>query len=99
MIEKMNKVITTVDIDVDSNMDADDYGHRITECFNKLIKDNDVVNVIKVHLDSKVKASDIEYLLSNLHSLFIELNVHNFVIVPIGVCGINDISIEYVKSK
>lgn len=99
MIEKMNKIITTVDIDVDSNMDADDYGHRITECINKLIKDNDVVNVIKVHLDSHVKASDIEYLLNNLRSVFIELNFNNFVIVPVGICCINDVSVEYVRSN
>ena len=96
---KKNKRMEAVNIKVDSNMDADDYGHRIAECVQQLNPDLNVVNLVKVDLgDSNIPMDNLARFLENLRDMFISVNARNCVFVPIGErCGVKDITIDYVK--
>ena len=96
---KKNKRMEAVNIQVDSNMDADDYGQRIAECVQKLNPDLNVVNLVKVDFgDSCIPMDQLAHFLQNLREMFISVNARNCVFVPIGErCGVKDITIDYVK--
>ena len=96
---KTNKRMEAVNIKVDSNMDADDYGHRIADCVQQLNPDLNVVNLVKVDFgDSSIPMDNLARFLENLKDMFISVNARNCVFVPIGErCGVKDITIDYVK--
>ena len=96
---KKNKRMEAVNIKVDSNMDADDYGQRVAECVRQLNPDLNVVNLVKVDLgDSSIPMDNLARFLENLRNMFISVNARNCVFVPIGErCGVKDITIDYVK--
>ena len=96
---KKNKRMEAVNIKIDSNMDADDYGQRIAECVQQLNPDLNVVNLVKVDFgDSYIPMDQLAHFLQNLKELFISVNARNCVFVPIGErCGVKDITIDYVK--
>ena len=96
---KKNKRMEAVNIKIDSNMDADDYGQRIAECVQQLNPDLNVVNLVKVDFgDSYIPMDQLDQFLQNLKELFISVNARNCVFVPIGEsCGVKDITIDYVK--
>lgn len=96
---KTNKRMEAVNIKVDSNMDADDYGHRIADCVQQLNPDLNVVNLVKVDFgDSSIPMDNLARFLKNLKDMFISVNARNCVFVPIGErCGVKDITIDYVK--
>ena len=96
---KKNKRMEAVNIKVDSNMDADDYGQRIAECVQQLNPDLNVVNLVKVDFgDSSIPMDNLARFLENLRDMFISVNARNCVFVPIGErCGVKDITIDYVK--
>lgn len=98
-MDKKNKRMEAVNIKVDSNMDADDYGHRIAECVQQLNPDLNVVNLVKVDFgDSSIPRDTLARVLKNLSDMFISVNARNCVFVPIGErCGVKDITIDYVK--
>ena len=97
-MDKKNKRIEAVNIKVDSNMDADDYGQRIMECVQQLNPDLNVVNLVKVDFgESRIPFDELAHFLENLKDMFISVNAKNCVFVPIGDCsGIKDITIDYV---
>ena len=96
---KTNKRMEAVNIKVDSNMDADDYGHRIADCVQQLNPDLNVVNLVKVDFgDSSIPMDNLARFLENLKDMFISVNARNCVFVTIGErCGVKDITIDYVK--
>ena len=96
---KKNKRMEAVNIKVDSNMDADDYGQRIAECVQQLNPDLNVVNLVKVDFgDSSIPMDNLARFLENLRDMVISVNARNCVFVPIGErCGVKDITIDYVK--
>ena len=96
---KTNKRMEAVNIKVESNMDADDYGQRVAECVRQLNPDLNVVNLVKVDFgDSSIPRDTLARFLENLSDLFISVNARNCVFVPIGErCGVKDITIDYVK--
>lgn len=98
-MDKKNKRMEAVNIKVDSNMDADDYGQRIAECVQQLNPDLNVVNLVKVDFgDSSIPRDTLARFLENLRDMFISVNARNCVFVPIGEqCGVKDITIDYVK--
>ena len=98
-MDKKNKRMEAVNIKVDSNMDADDYGHRIADCVQQLNPDLNVVNLVKVDFgDSSIPMDNLARFLENLKDMFISVNARNCVFVPIGEqCGVKDITIDYVK--
>lgn len=98
-MDKKNKRMEAVNIKVDSNMDADDYGQRIAECVQQLNPDLNVVNLVKVDFgDSSIPRDTLARFLKNLSDMFISVNARNCVFVPIGEqCGVKNITIDYVK--
>ena len=98
-MDKKNKRMEAVNIKVDSNMDADDYGQRIAECIQQLNPDLNVVNLVKVDFgESHIPFDELAHFLRNLRDMFESVNARNCVFVPIGErCGIKDITIDYVK--
>lgn len=96
---KTNKRMEAVNIKVDSNMDADDYGQRIAECVQKLNPDLNVVNLVKVDFgDSSIPMDNLARFLEHLRDMFVSVNAKNCIFVPIGErCGVKDITIDYVK--
>ena len=93
------KRIEAVTINVDTNMDADDYSHRIAECVQQLNPELDVVNLVKVDFgESHIPFDQLAHFLQNLRDMFESVNARNCVFVPIGErCGVKDITIDYVK--
>ena len=98
-MDKKNKRMEAVNIKVDSNMDADDYGHRIAECVQQLNPDLNVVNLVKVDFgESRIPFDELAHFLGNLKEMFESVDARNCVFVPIGErCGVKDITIDYVK--
>lgn len=98
-MDKKNKRMEAVNIKVDSNMDADDYGQRIAECVQQLNPDLNVVNLVKVDFgDSRIPQDELVHFLRNLRDMFESVNARNCVFVPIGErCGVKNITVDYVK--
>ena len=98
-MDKKNKRMEAVNIKGDSNMDADDYGHRIAECVQQLNPDLNVVNLVKVDFgESRIPFDELAHFLRNLREMFESVDARNCVFVPIGErCGVKDITIDYVK--
>lgn len=96
---KTTKRIEAVNIKVDSDMDADDYGHRIADCVQQLNPDLNVVNLIKVDFgESRIPFDKLAHFLKNLRDMFESVSAKNCVFVPIGErCSVKDITIDYVK--
>ena len=96
---KKNKRIEAVNIKVDSNMDADDYGQRIAECVRSLNPDLNVINLVKVDFgDLSIPMDNLAHFLENLRDMFKSVKAKNCVFVPIGErVGVKDVTIDYVK--
>lgn len=97
----MTKQIVPIGLHVETNMDCDDYGQRITECVRKLSTDSNVVNLIKVDFgEEHVAAYHVSSLMENLHDMFKSMNINNYLFVPVGSkLPIKDIHIEYLEVK
>ena len=92
----MKKRLEPVNITIDSNIDADDLGHRIVDCVRHCHTESNVVNLIKIDVgDMKVEqlTNAIEFISKHLK----HQGVDNCIFVPITDNGIRDISIEYIK--
>lgn len=92
--------IKCVQIDVDSDMDADDLGQRITDCVKDIVNSNSFINLVKVHLVERLSKEQAHAVLKQLHSSFIELGATNCILVPIGdVLGIKDITVNKIDRR
>ena len=98
-MDKKNKRMEAVNIKVDSNMDADDYGQRIAECVQQLNPDLNVVNLVKVDFgDSSIPRDTLARFLENLRDMFISVNARNCVFVPLGKSiGVRNVTIDHLK--
>ena len=98
-MDKKNKRMEAVNIKVDSNMDADDYGHRIADCVQQLNPDLNVVNLVKVDFgDSSIPMDNLTRFLENLKDMFISVNATNCVFVPLGKSiGVRNVTIDHLK--
>ncbi len=98
-MSKNNKRMEAVNIQLDSNMDADDLGQRISDCVRKLDPDVNVVNLVKVDFgDSSIPFDNLSCYLKNLSDMFDAVNAKNCIFVPIGKrVGVKDIRIDHVK--
>lgn len=96
---KKNKWMEAVGIQIDTNMDADDYGQRITECVRHLNPDLNVVNLVKVDFgNSSIPADQLHNCLKNLRNMFESVDAKNCIFIPVGQhVGIRDIQIDHVK--
>ena len=93
----IKKRLEPTEIIIDSNMDADDFGQRITDCVRSMNTNSDVVNLVKIHIKESVKPAEIELICSNISKSVRSLGIDNCIVVPTGVTGIKDITIDYIK--
>ena len=93
------KRIETVTITVETNMDADDYGHRIAECVGKCNPEAGFINLVKVDLgEARISMENLGVLMRNLKDMFVECGASNCVFVPIGeYVGVRNITIDHLK--
>lgn len=93
------KRVNLVNLKIDTNMDADDYGHRLVECFEKCSDCSSVVNMIKVKLSDNVKAYDISKLITPIRDSLKEMGATNCIFIPLVKGHIEDVSVDYVEVK
>lgn len=86
-----------LNIEHEELIDADDYGHRLTECMQGCSTDCNVVNLIKIKLGEKIKAYDIEPILKPIQQHLKDQGLNNVVFVPLIKGFIEDINIDYIE--
>lgn len=92
----MNKRLEPVNITIESDMDADDLGHRIVDCVKDCHTESNVINLIKVHVGN-MKCEQFTNAVQFISEHLKHQGLDNCIFVPIGGSGIKDISIDYIK--
>ena len=93
----MNKRVEVTGLQIDTNMDADDFGHRIVTCIKNCSTSTNVVNLIKVKVGDSVRAYELKKLLTPVIDAFKEQELTNCVFVPIIKGFIEDVTVDYIK--
>ena len=91
------KKLKPVNIQLDNCMDADDYGHRLTECIEQMSENTNVVNLVKLHVGDNISSENFMRILKNVAENIKEMGVKNCVYVPLKKGLIEDITIEYIE--
>lgn len=92
----MSKELRPVGIKIDTNMDADDYGSRITNLIRKMDVSNKTLNLIKVAVTEEYTFEETSRACQQLSNMLRQSGVGNFIIVPLQPNYIRDITIDYV---
>ena len=92
------KRLKPVNIQIDDCMDADDYGHRLTECIEQMSENTNVINLIKVRIGDNISSVEqFNYILKNVARDIGEMGAKNCIYVPLKKGFIEDITIEYIE--
>ena len=91
------KKLKPVNIKLDDCMDADDYGHRLTECIEEMSENTNVVNLVKVRVGDNISVEQFHQILKNVAEDIREMGAKNCVYVPLKKGLIEDITIEYIE--
>ena len=91
------KKLKPVNIQIDDCMDADDYGHRLTECIEQMPENTNVVNLVKVHMGDNIKPEQFMYILENVAKDIKRMGAKNCIYVPLKKGWIEDITVEYIE--
>lgn len=91
------KKLKPVNIQLDDCMDADDYGHRLTECIEQMSENINVVNLVKVRVGDNITAENFMRILKNIANDIRKMGAKNCVYVPLRKGLIEDITIEYIE--
>lgn len=91
------KKLKPVNIQIDNCMDADDYGHRLTECIEQMSENTNVVNLVKVHIGDNIHVDKFMYVLENVARDIKSIGAKNCIFVPLKKGLIEDITVEYIK--
>ena len=91
------KKLKPVNIEIDDCMDADDYGHRLTECIEQLSENTNVVNLVKVRLGDNISVEQFSYILKSVEKNIREMGAKNCIYVPLKKGLIEDITVEYIE--
>lgn len=93
------KYIKPVDIQIDTNMDADDLGQRIVDCVRSCNTDLNFLNVVKVDFgDDHVPYDTLSRTMMNLNQMLKECGASNCMLVPIGEkLLIKNITIDHIE--
>ena len=98
-MKKINLVNLEMEIDRDS-IDADDYGHRLVECVRSMNTNNDVINLVKIHIGDMLNINNFNHVIPNMIVKPLrEMGANNCVFVPIVKGYIEDITIDYIEVK
>lgn len=91
------KKLKPVNIQIDDCMDADDYGHRLTECIEQMSENTNVVNLVKVRLGDNISVEESSYILKSVKKNIEEMGAKNCIYVLLKKGLIEDITIEYIE--
>ena len=91
------KKLKPVNMQIDDCMDADDYGHRLTECIEQMSENTNVVNLVKVRLGDNISVEQFSYILKSVAKNIEEMGAKNCIYVPLKKGLIEDITIEYIE--
>ena len=93
------KNIKSINLQIDSNMDADDYGQRITDAIKHTVVDsNTFINMIKVKFSKDIRPDAMGEYLSQISKAFRQLGATNCVFVPIGDrVGVIDVKVDKIE--
>ena len=86
-----------VNLKLDSNMDADDYGQRLVDCVRAMNTDKNVINLVKIKVDENMKATHFAAFMEEVAKSLKQMGADNCVYVPVGMLGIKDITVDYIK--
>ena len=91
------KKLKPVNIQIDDCMDADDYGHRLTECIEQMSENTNVINLVKVRVGDNIPTDKFMHILENVAKDIKHMGAKNCIYVPLKKGLIEDITIEYIK--
>ena len=91
------KRLKPVNIHIDSCMDADDYGHRLTDCIEHMSENTNVVNLVKVRVGHNLTAEQFYHILKNVAKSLNKMGAKNCVYVPLQEGFVEDITIDYIE--
>ena len=91
------KKLKPVNIQIDDCMDADDYGHRLTECIEQMSENTNVVNLVKIRLGDNISSEQFSYILKGVADDIREMGAKNCIFVPLKKGLIEDITVEYIE--
>lgn len=91
------KRLKPVNIHIDSCMDADDYGHRLTDCIEQMSENTNVVNLVKVRLGHNITAEQFHHIMKNVTKNLNKMGAKNCVYVALQEGFVEDITIDYIE--
>ena len=93
------KYIKPVDIQIDTNMDADDLGQRIVDCVRSCSTELNFINLVKVDFgDTHVPYDTLSHAMMEFNHMLKECGARNCVLVPIGEkLLIKNITIDHIE--
>ena len=91
------KKLKPVNIQIDDCMDADHYGHRLTECIEEMSENTNVVNLVKVRLGDNISVGRFSQILKSVANDIREMGAKNCIYVPLKKGLIEDITVEYIE--
>ena len=91
------KKLKPINIQIDDCMDADDYGHRLTECIEQMSENTNVVNLVKVRVGDNIRLENLMHILQNIAEDIREIGAKNCVFVPLKKGFIEDVTVEYIE--
>ena len=95
----MSKLVP-VDVNIDTNMDADDLGKNLVDCLKQMSINTDVVNLVKVHLNKDVPAWEASSVIKSvLVDPLKEMGAKNCIFVLLKEGLIDDITIDYIEVR
>ncbi len=90
------KTLLVNELELEENIDADDYGSRLVKCVESLSDNVNVINIIKVKM-GPMSRSTMQYNLDTLRQMLKDQGCTNFIIVPTS--DEFDLSVEYVLKE
>ena len=91
------KKLKPINIQIDDCMDADDYGHRLTECIEQMSDNTDVINLVKIRIGDNSTVESFHYVIKNVAKDIRKMGAKNCVYIPLRKGLIEDVTIEYIK--
>ena len=97
-MKKLNPV--GIDIKAAPDIDADDMGQRLVDCVSELSTDNEVINIVKIHVGDSIPSHNLEkFLKYAVVDPLKEMGAKNCIFVPLKQGVIDDITIDHIEVR
>ena len=97
----MKKLLNPVDIHIDSDLDAldaDDLGKRLVDCVRSMNTDNNVINVVKIHIGDTLDFDRFNNIVKKMIAKPLrDMGANNCIFVPLKKGFIEDITIDHIE--